>query len=92
MAHKGAAKVLAEVISKGLGLNQEEEIGNWSESKNQGEYVMITLGGGHYAPRGNLVARTKNAWIGHMLANHSLHSSRMNRAILSGGCMGIVNK
>lgn len=70
--HKGAAKVLAEVISKGLGLNKEEEIGNWSESKNQGEYVMITLGGGHYAPRGNLVARTKNAWIGHMLANHSL--------------------
>ena len=45
MAHKGAAKVLAEVISKGLGLNQEGEIGNWSESKNQGEYVMITLGG-----------------------------------------------
>ena len=43
MAHKGAAKVLAEVISGDLGLNQEEEIGNWSESKNQGEYVMITL-------------------------------------------------
>ncbi|MEC8736037.1 MAG: D-aminoacyl-tRNA deacylase, partial [Candidatus Thermoplasmatota archaeon] len=40
--HKGAAKVLAEVISKGLGLNKEEEIGNWSESKNQGEFVMIT--------------------------------------------------
>ena len=71
--HKGAAKVLAEVISKGLGLNnKEEEIGKWTESKNQGEYVMITLGGGHYAPRGNLVARTKNAWLGHMLANHSL--------------------
>lgn len=70
--HKGAARVLAEVISKGLGLNEDVEIGNWSESKNHGEYVMITLGGGHYAPRGNLVARTKNAWIGHMLANHSL--------------------
>lgn len=70
--HEGAAKVLAEVISRGLGLNECEEIGNWSESENQGEHVMITLGGGHYAPRGNLVAKTKNAWLGHMLANHSL--------------------
>ena len=37
-----------------------------------GHPVLITLGGGHYAPKANKLALEANVWLGHMLANHSL--------------------
>ena len=37
-----------------------------------GHPVLITLGGGHYAPKANKLALEPNVWLGHMLANHSL--------------------
>ena len=71
--HKGAAKVLAEVISEGLGLSKIlDKLRTWDAELDAGTPVMITLGGGHYAPRGNLVASTEGTWLGHMLASYAL--------------------
>ena len=42
------------------------------ESSFAGHPVLITLGGGHYAPKANKLALEPNVWLGHMLANHSL--------------------
>ena len=66
--HMGAAKLLAGIIYRGLGLDGGLGFGNWEGNGR----VVVTLGGGHYAPRGNLLASHEDVWIGHMLANHSL--------------------
>jgi len=68
--NESAAKLLAEVILEGLGLTTESST-TW-QSHNQGEPVLVTLGGGHYAPKANKLALEPNVWLGHMLANHSL--------------------
>ena len=70
--HLGAAKILAELIAKGIGLDDSIEIGVWDEQENSGEPVIITLGGGHYSPRANKLALNKGIWIGHMLATYAL--------------------
>ena len=70
--HQGAAELLGTLIHQGLGLDGSTGIGSWSESKNRGEPVLITLGGGHYAPRGNMTASTEGIWLGHMLATYAL--------------------
>ena len=69
--NEDAAKLLAEIITEGLSLDGSNESYSWSES-NETEPVLITLGGGHYAPKANKLALEPNVWIGHMLANHSL--------------------
>ena len=69
--NENAAQLLAEIITEGLSLNGSNESYSWSES-NETEPVLITLGGGHYAPKANKLALEPNVWIGHMLANHSL--------------------
>ena len=66
-----AAQLLAEVIHEGLGLNNQPSIGEWNSSFDD-HPVLITLGGGHYAPKANKLALEPNVWLGHMLANHSL--------------------
>jgi len=70
--HQGAADLLAGIIYSGLALDGGSGFGQWDESKNSGELVVITLGGGHYAPRGNLLGLNEGIWIGHMLANYAL--------------------
>ena len=55
-----------------LGLDGSEGLGAWDDSVNAGEPVLITLGGGHYAPRGNLTAAESGVWLGHMLATYAL--------------------
>lgn len=70
--HLGAATILAELVAKGIGLDDGEEIGIWDENKNAGEPVIITLGGGHYSPRANKLALNEGIWIGHMLATYAL--------------------
>lgn len=70
--HQGAADLLAEIIFSGLGLDGGQGFGSWSEAENSGEIVVITLGGGHYSPRGNLLGLNDKIWIGHMLANYAL--------------------
>jgi D-aminoacyl-tRNA deacylase len=70
--HLGAANILAELIAKGLGLSDGQEIGVWDEQENAGEPVIITLGGGHYSPRANKLARNEGIWIGHMLAAYAM--------------------
>ena len=70
--HQGAADVLADIIWRGLGLDGGNGFGAWDESIHSGQPVMVTLGGGHYAPRGNKTASIEGAWLGHMLANYAL--------------------
>lgn len=70
--HVGAATVLAELIAKGIGLEDGNEIGVWNADSNSGEPVLITLGGGHYSPRANKLGLNDGIWIGHMLATYAL--------------------
>ena len=70
--HSGAAELLGQLIHDGLGLDGSPGFGAWDEEVNKGEPVLITLGGGHYAPRGNIIASTEGVWLGHMLATYAL--------------------
>ena len=66
--HEGAAELLAGIIHRGLGLDGGKGMGNWP---GEGR-VVVTLGGGHYAPRGNMLGLHENIWLGHMLATYAL--------------------
>jgi len=70
--HKGAAKLLAGIIHRGLGLDDSAGLGVWNGIGR----VVVTLGGGHYTPRGNLLASHEGIWIGHMLATYALPFSK----------------
>jgi len=70
--HLGAAKVLAGIIYRGLGLDGSNGLGTWN---GEGQ-VVITLGGGHYAPRANALGLHENVWLGHMLATYALPFER----------------
>jgi len=63
-----AAEVLADIIWRGLALDGGEGIGDWNGT----DVVVITLGGGHYAPRGNQLGLLENVRIAHMLASYAL--------------------
>ena len=70
------------MIAEGLGLRDGFLNECWS-SRQIGEPVLVTLGGGHYAPKANKLGLENNVWIGHMLANHSLpFGSQDNPGIL----------
>ena len=71
-SHMSAAKLLASIITDGMALKQGNAIGTWDCEENAGELVLITLGGGHYAPRANKLASLDGIWLGHMLATYSL--------------------
>jgi D-aminoacyl-tRNA deacylase len=66
--HVEAAEVLAGIIYRGLGLDGSEGLGKWDGNGR----VVVTLGGGHYAPRGNMLGLHDGIWIGHMLATYAL--------------------
>ena len=68
--HQGAANLLANIIHDGL--FDERHNASWSESEHAGQPVVITLGGGHYAPRANQLASKNGVWLGHMLASYAL--------------------
>lgn len=68
--HRGAANLLATIIRDGL--FDEHYCQTWDEAKHAGQPVVITLGGGHYAPRANQLAAKKGVWLGHMLASYAL--------------------
>ena len=70
--HEKAAQLLSDIIWEGLGLNGTSEIGRWDKESHRDQPVLVTLGGGHYAPKGNKLASEENVWLGHMLANHSI--------------------
>ena len=70
--HVPAAECLAGIIHRGLGLDGGEGLGQWDAESNNGDLVLITLGGGHYAPRANLLAQLDGVHIGHMLATYAL--------------------
>ena len=66
-----AAHLLSKIIAEGLRFEEGFSNQGWSQ-RNVGEPVLVTLGGGHYAPKANKLGLEDNVWIGHMLANHSL--------------------
>ncbi len=69
---ESAAELLAQIITDGLSLTGNDTIGLWDSKINAGELVLITLGGGHYAPRANKLASLEGVWLGHMLATYAL--------------------
>lgn len=70
--HLGAANLLADIIHRGLGLDGSAGFGSWDPQINKGQPVLITLGGGHYAPRANNLGLRPGLRIGHMLATYAL--------------------
>lgn len=70
--HQGAADFLAGIIHRGLGLDGSDGLGRWDPMLNNGDLVLITLGGGHYAPRANALSQHKSLFLGHMLATYAL--------------------
>ena len=67
-----AAKLLAGIIADGMGFSGQEQSGIWDSKQNKGDLVLVTIGGGHYAPRANKLASLDGLWLGHMLATYSL--------------------
>jgi D-aminoacyl-tRNA deacylase len=68
-SHGGAGQVWADLL---LDLLSEELQGRDAPNQPPHHPVLITLGGGHYAPRANMMAAEQGALLGHMLARHSL--------------------
>ena len=67
-----AASFLADVMIEGLGLDSGLGMGGWDKGCAEHELVVMTLGGGHYAPRANYIALLPNIRLGHMLASYAL--------------------
>ncbi|MDA0715494.1 MAG: hypothetical protein O2866_03825 [archaeon] len=67
-----AADFLSNIMIVGLGLNGSSEIGVWDDSTAHEELVVMTLGGGHYAPRANHIGLLPKVRVGHMLATYAL--------------------
>ena len=78
--HKEAAVILAGIIYRGLGLDGNNGLGKWKGSGR----VVVTLGGGHYAPRANMLGLHDEVWIGHMLATYALPFERDESGLVSG--------
>ena len=78
--HEEAAVVLAGIIYRGLGLDGTNGLGNWDNKSR----VVVTLGGGHYAPRANMLGLHEGIWIGHMLATYALPFERDETGNVSG--------
>jgi len=78
--HEEAAVILAGIIYRGLGLDGTDGLGKWD---NEGR-VVVTLGGGHYAPRANMLGLHEGIWIGHMLATYALPFERDESGKVSG--------
>lgn len=71
--HEGAARLLATIMHHGL-LGSEGDA--WDVEQHEGQLVLVTLGGGHYAPRANQLASLEGVWLGHMLATYALPFER----------------
>jgi D-aminoacyl-tRNA deacylase len=67
-----AASFLADVMIEGLGLETGLGIGGWDKYCAERDLVVITLGGGHYAPRANYIGLLPHVRLGHMLASYAL--------------------
>ena len=70
--NEDAAELLAEIIADGMAFESECHIGLWDSKENADDLVLVTLGGGHYAPRANKLASLDGVWLGHMLATYAL--------------------
>ncbi len=74
-----AAEAWADVMVKGLGLDDGDGEGDWDSldlEEREVAKIMIGIGGGHYAPRHSDVLRKTNCWAGHQLANYALEMQK----------------
>ncbi|KAG6469696.1 hypothetical protein ZIOFF_070626 [Zingiber officinale] len=66
-----AAQAIALVLWEGLGLQGGASIGNWGRNNN-GDKVLLGIGGGHYVPRHMDIVWKYGVWVGHLLSTYSL--------------------
>lgn len=67
-----AARVVAQLVWVGLGLEKGcSPIGDWN-SNTQKRKVLLGIGGGHYVPRHMDVVLNGGIWVGHLLSGYSL--------------------
>lgn len=78
--HKGAARLLANIMREGLLVQDEQTC--WNEEIHRGQTVVVTLGGGHYAPRANLLGSMEGVWLGHMLATYALPFEQTEQGVV----------
>ena len=67
-----AAELLSEIIAEGMALNGGASIGLWDPVSNAEELVLVTLGGGHYAPRANKLDALEGVLLGDLLTTYAL--------------------
>ena len=72
---------MAHLIRDGL-LNEPES--DWNPTVHEGQVVLVTLGGGHYAPRASQLAALDGVWLGHMLATYALPFTREDDGSIEG--------
>ena len=60
-------ELLAGIIYRGLGPDGGDGLGEWNRRASRGR-----SGGGHYAPRANMLGMHEHVRIGHMLATYAL--------------------
>ncbi|KAL3683898.1 hypothetical protein R1sor_001920 [Riccia sorocarpa] len=77
-----AAKVVAEVVREGLGLDGGPGVGDWSSAQ-AGAKVLVGLGGGHYAPRHMDVVLKEGVWVGHLLSGYSLPMVEPSKEVIA---------
>ncbi|CAL9191161.1 unnamed protein product [Musa hybrid cultivar] len=66
-----AAQAIALLLWEGLGLGGGSGVGNWSR-ENNGDNVLLGIGGGHYVPRHMDIVWKDGVWVGHLLSGYSL--------------------
>eukprot|EP00898_Chlorokybus_atmophyticus_P008945 jgi/Chlat1/9051/Chrsp94S08312 len=70
-----AAEAIADLVWRGLGLDGQPAHGDWFRSGGPAAgntQVLLGLGGGHYAPRHQDVAKKEGVWVGHLLPAYAI--------------------
>ncbi|XVF49907.1 hypothetical protein PTKIN_Ptkin04bG0053700 [Pterospermum kingtungense] len=66
-----AAQAIALLLWEGLGLGGGTAVGDWSRD-NEGNKILLGIGGGHYVPRHMDIVLKDGVWVGHLLSGYSL--------------------
>ncbi|KAH1055877.1 hypothetical protein J1N35_033942 [Gossypium stocksii] len=87
-----AAKVIALLVWKGLGLGGGAAVGNWGR-ENERNKVLFGTGSGHYPPRHTDIVitnyRKEGVWVGHLLSGCSLPMEDTSQSKEKGNTDGI---
>ncbi|CAL9064036.1 D-aminoacyl-tRNA deacylase-like isoform X2 [Musa acuminata AAA Group] len=83
-----AAQAMALLLWEGLGVEGGPSVGNWGR-ENQGNKVLLGLGGGHYVPRHMDIVWKDGVWVGHLLSGYALPMEDPNQQKEDKGEKGI---